>query len=1095
MTKCIRKLFTVALALMLVLSLSLNAFAAADLTAGGENWVWDEETLTLTLNGAAITENITLPDGATIVVNGENSIAADGANAITCEGTLKITGDGKLTLSGTNGIKATSVAIENITVDFVATTAGIQVVNTAGDAAVVLTDVTGNIEGAYAGIYVSGDCAETNAYVTLESCILTTTSTATSWNNRARKAGITVYASTAEKVETSINIYNSRVIATGFDAGLSINNYLGDADATNSASARINIVNSTVTAHGTNGTWSGIFASVLGQHPDADSIITITNSSVYAVSPNTGILTSSQAGESKIILDNSILGASGKTALSMIETTSQAQVAELKNGSTYVQMTPAAVMNGEIAVFDGKVITAVEGEITYDPAEPYYVIPQNAIVTETFTDGTVKEYTFTQQAGGIGGFDYTKEEIWGYDVPEDTFKWAEGDIIITTPEELMEFAGYTQDGTLGNCEDRVVKLGADIDLTGWDWYYRNAEGTIVTDHRIPDFIGTFDGQGYTIKNMSYRDEYAEATEMNNLAFIIQGKSQLINLNIDGITVNTVAPAYFAGLVKDFAWSGASTGYAEGCTVQNIVVNSSADLTFGGMFYRLVGGSHITDCHVENLTINAGGALVGDNSGRNGGFVATGGEPMTFTDCSVTNLVVNAKSTGKYLGGFIGGASMTGKYYGCEVDGFTLNAEKNFSVVGGFVGYTAGSAWGNGLILEDCHVTGLNINSTAKISAAGGFIGYVYGQGKALDNGAHNFTNCSAAGSITAGEGAKVGGFIGWLYGRSAGCAVNFVNCGAAVNVYSGGNGGGFAGCYVPYSTNLIYVSYDNCIAAGDVFATEPVGSFLDADEATVDGIIGGTYNYDPENVDETTGETNNVAPGYRALDNGDGTWTVFPDLGLEVVKIAFHRWNDELDAYENWRTVEVFKGVNFLNPAHDNGLNYSHPVYRFKDGDADGIADGLAELNVAADSQERPFTYWTDAPDGIGDEVLTNETIIEGDMNVYVAIEVEVEESCTCPCAGCSGQNNAIPDDDDNDDDCKKDEAFHDCCQCDCPGCLCKQDDNNCVKPGYDDDDCHHDRDDNDDDCRHDRDDDDDHHRRWKWRNYWNRFRRCGWDD
>ena len=571
-----------------------------------------------------------------------------------------------------------------------------------------------------------------------------------------------------------------------------------------------------------------------------------------------------------------------------------------------------------------------------------------------------------------------------------------GDINIGTAEELLAFAKSTQDGTNGNCKDLTVALTADIDMTGYYWYHRDSEGTVVADYRIPDFIGTFEGNGYKIQNLSFLDAYADTTEMSNLSFIIQGKSYLKNLHLDGITVDTAAPAYFAGLVKDFAWSGDASAYAENCSVSNVVIDAAADFTFGGMFYRLVGGSHITDCHVRNVTVNAKGALVGDNSGRNGGFVATGCEPMTLTGCTVTGLTVYAESTSKYLGGFIGGASMSAKFYDCAVDGFTVVAGDKISVVGGFVGYTAGSAWGSGLIMENCSVKGLNVECDARISAAGGFIGYTYGQGKSLTDGAHNFTNCTAEGSISAGADSKVGGFIGWLYGRSGGCAANFVDCAAKVNVVSGSYGAGFVGYYVPYSTNTMYTSFENCTASGDVTATEPVGSFLNQDETIVGGIIGGTYNYDPENADETTGETNNVAPGYRALDNGDGTWTVFPDLGREVVTIHFHRWNDETASYENWRSVEVFKDTCFLDPAHNNENNATHPAYRFLNGNEDGIADGLAELNREAGSVERPFTFWTDAPDGLGEESLTDSTVITEDRNVYVAV-AETESELTPP--------------------------------------------------------------------------------------------------
>ena len=990
-----KRFMKASIVLMLIASLFLGNFAgtfvwATEQETAGEgaeavsesNWTWDESTNTLTLNNANIQETKSLPDGATVIVNGDCIINGGEADAISCEGALYIKGEGKLTLTGSNGIKAAAVSIEGIDVDIKATSCGIQVYNKAGAAKAMLTNVDGSISGGYAGIYVNGECTETEAAVVIENCELDAISTATSWNNRARKAGITVYVSTAKKVESSITIKDSKVNATGFDAGLSINNYVGDADATNSASSYINITNSTVVANGTNGTWSGIFASVLGQHPDADSIITITDSSVYAVSPNTGILTSSQAGESKIILNNSILGASGKTALSMIEETSQTQIAELNNGSTYVQMTPDAVMKGEIANFDGKTIVATAGDgITYDAENNYFVIPQGSVVTETSTDGAEKEYTFQNQAGGVGGYNYAKEEIWGFDGGDQV-----KEIIITTPEELIDFAARTQPGgDLGNCEGWIVKLGADIDMKDYFWYHRNAAGEIVTDHRIPAFSGIFDGQGYTIKNMKYLDEYKEATEAVPLAFIIECSNApvvLKNLNIDGITVDTVAPARFAGLVDHFtAWQyNGEKGLISGITVSNVTVDSEADLVFGGMMHKTFGlASTISDCHVKNFTVNAKGALSGDNSGRCGGFIATGGETTDFKDCTVENFVVNAESTGGYLGGFIGGSSVSGDFFNCDVNGFELNAVAKFSAVGGFAAYTAGSAWGSNSTWENCDVAGLNIKTEDKIGVgAGGFIGNIYGQDT------HKFINCTTEGSIS-GD-AYAGGFAGWLYGR-ANCAVEFTNCAAAVNILDNDYyGGGFVGNFTPNGNNKITVTYSNCTASGDVFAAEPVGSFLDTDNNTIDGIIGGTYNYDPENVDTATGETNNVAPGYRALDNGDGTWTVFPDLGREVVKIHFHRWNDETDSYENWRTVEVFKDTCFLNPEHNNELNYSHPVYRFKDGDLDGIADGLEELNKDAGSAERPFTYWTDAADGLGEEILTNTTVITGDMNVYVAI-------------------------------------------------------------------------------------------------------------
>ena len=423
MAKRFKKVLAIIMALILTMTVGLNAFAI-DLTEGGdksgEKWNWNAAEMNLTLNGATVNEGFVLVAGSNVIVNADSIVNGGDKSAFACEGELNISGSNQLTLTGLYGISAESVTITDTTVDIDADSCGIYVYNKEGDANVTLENVEGSISGDYAGIYVNGESSGDEASVVIKESDLEVTSTATSGDTRARKSGITVYTNKAEKVDSSITIEDSNVTATGYDAGLSINNYVGDADATNDACSTININNSTVVAEGTSGTWAGIFASVLGQHEDADTTINIVDSSVYAVSPNTGILTSSQKGESKIVLDNSILGASGKTALSMIEETSQKQVAELKNGSTYVQMTPDAVMKGEIANFDGKTIIATEGEgITYDRENNYFVIPQGSVVIENFTDGTSVEYRFENQAGGVGGFNYAKEEVWGFDVPDD----------------------------------------------------------------------------------------------------------------------------------------------------------------------------------------------------------------------------------------------------------------------------------------------------------------------------------------------------------------------------------------------------------------------------------------------------------------------------------------------------------------------------------------------------------------------------------------------------------------------------------------------------------------------------------------------------
>lgn len=80
--------------------------------ASGDHWTWDKDSKTLTLNGATLAVPLRLPGGATIVVNGTNSISVSHQNdpsedpqnfVVSCsQGTVTITGPGTLNItSGT----------------------------------------------------------------------------------------------------------------------------------------------------------------------------------------------------------------------------------------------------------------------------------------------------------------------------------------------------------------------------------------------------------------------------------------------------------------------------------------------------------------------------------------------------------------------------------------------------------------------------------------------------------------------------------------------------------------------------------------------------------------------------------------------------------------------------------------------------------------------------------------------------------------------------------------------------------------------------------------------------------------------------------
>lgn len=88
-------------------------FTLEDATASGVNWTWDKDSKTLTLNGATLAVPLRLPGGATIVVNGTNSISVSHQNdpsqdptnfVVSCsQGTVTITGPGTLNITSGTG--------------------------------------------------------------------------------------------------------------------------------------------------------------------------------------------------------------------------------------------------------------------------------------------------------------------------------------------------------------------------------------------------------------------------------------------------------------------------------------------------------------------------------------------------------------------------------------------------------------------------------------------------------------------------------------------------------------------------------------------------------------------------------------------------------------------------------------------------------------------------------------------------------------------------------------------------------------------------------------------------------------------------------
>ena len=180
---------------------------------------------------------------------------------------------------------------------------------------------------------------------------------------------------------------------------------------------------------------------------------------------------------------------------------------------------------------------------------------------------------------------------------------------------------------------KTIKLTADIDLKGEAWEpIGQAGGNGVKTY----FQGVFDGQGYTIKNMTIKPKatYGEGANYATgfFGFVDAGDAVIKNVTFDNATI------------EGHHWTAVVCGYISG-TIQNChVTNSSVvcshanDDACGDKAAMIVGYTNesttsVKDCTAKNGTVKAGrdaGQIVGCNSAN-----------VTVSGCSAENVTVSA----------------------------------------------------------------------------------------------------------------------------------------------------------------------------------------------------------------------------------------------------------------------------------------------------------------------------------------------------------------------------------------------------------------------------------------------------------------------
>ena len=199
---------------------------------------------------------------------------------------------------------------------------------------------------------------------------------------------------------------------------------------------------------------------------------------------------------------------------------------------------------------------------------------------------------------------------------------------IKNEAQMKEFAEKVNSGI--DFKGKTVKLGADLDLTDVEWIPIGINGTGKL------FKGTFDGQEYTISNLSI--DWSANTTGAGLFGYVPNPAVIKNLNIKN--VNVKAQKYAGAIAGQLEENGTSRATIQGCNVDGgtitlAVVNGDNGNHAGGITGYASKNVTIEDCSVKNLTITAYkdmGGIAGTATGK-----TSSGHVLNIKNCTVTDV--------------------------------------------------------------------------------------------------------------------------------------------------------------------------------------------------------------------------------------------------------------------------------------------------------------------------------------------------------------------------------------------------------------------------------------------------------------------------
>ncbi len=302
-------------------------------------------------------------------------------------------------------------------------------------------------------------------------------------------------------------------------------------------------------------------------------------------------------------------------------------------------------------------------------------------------------------------------------VPISAF--AAGKTAIRTVDDLLQFAKAVDNGEYDDETDAVVSLEEDLDLTGVAW---TPIGSVFDGdgNLLHYFSGKFYGNGYTISNLDFSENYGK-TEYPSFGFF----SEVYDAEISGLTIQGKLDVSNSGYV----YFGTVAGVAADSKISDCV----SDVSFTDTNIYINGTAALCG-YAINSTIehcqNKGNFTITKDTTRfwMGGIVGLA-ENSTVQYCANTGDIT---SWTPHAGGIVGQLYQASKIINCYSSGKMVPLGTGNTNTGGIAGTV-----GAGTEIRHCYFAGeMNLSqytATTPYKRLGGIAGEVSSDTPAFEN--------------------------------------------------------------------------------------------------------------------------------------------------------------------------------------------------------------------------------------------------------------------------------------------------------------------------------------------------------------------------